>query len=142
MDTQEGGKATAIQAREPNRLKFTARTVRRVTPRRNTKSAFTLRGRCLMPSYAIEFQAQYNPARPPRLSNKGDLPFAQNTDVTSVSSVLHGFDPTLLLVLNLVGTFVFGLSRGLAAAQARLDAFGVVVLAVVVALAVESSETC
>jgi uncharacterized membrane protein YeiH len=28
--------------------------------------------------------------------------------------ILHGFDPTLLLVLNLAGTFVFGLSGGLA----------------------------
>jgi uncharacterized membrane protein YeiH len=49
--------------------------------------------------------------------------------------VLPGFDPTLLLVLNLAGTFVFGLSGGLAGVQARLDAFGVVVLAVVVGLA-------
>ena len=49
--------------------------------------------------------------------------------------VLHGFDPTLLLVLNLAGTFVFGLSGGLEGVQARLDAFGVVVLAVVVGLA-------
>ena len=52
-----------------------------------------------------------------------------------VTEVLHGFDPTLLLVLNLAGTFVFGLSGGLAGVQARLDAFGVVVLAVVVGLA-------
>ena len=52
-----------------------------------------------------------------------------------MTSVLHGFDPTLLLVLNLAGTFVFGLSGGLAAVQARLDAFGVIVLAVVVGLA-------
>lgn len=49
--------------------------------------------------------------------------------------LLHGFDPTLLLVLNLAGTFVFGLSGGLAAVRARLDAFGVVVLAVVVGMA-------
>jgi uncharacterized membrane protein YeiH len=49
--------------------------------------------------------------------------------------VLHGFDPTLLLVLNLVGTFVFGLSGGLAAVRARLDLFGVVVLAFAVGLA-------
>jgi uncharacterized membrane protein YeiH len=55
--------------------------------------------------------------------------------VLAVTSVLHGFDPTLLLVLNLAGTFVFGLSGGLAGVQARLDAFGVVVLAVVVGLA-------
>lgn len=53
----------------------------------------------------------------------------------AASSVLHGFAPTLLLVLNLAGTFVFGLSGGLAGVQARLDAFGVVVLAVVVGLA-------
>src|SRR5690349_7599395 len=53
----------------------------------------------------------------------------------AAASVLHGFDPTLLLVLNLAGTFVFGLSGGLAAVQARLDAFAVVVLAVVVGLA-------
>jgi uncharacterized membrane protein YeiH len=49
--------------------------------------------------------------------------------------VLQGFDPTLLLVLNLAGTFVFGLSGGLAAVRARLDVLGVVVLAVVVGLA-------
>jgi uncharacterized membrane protein YeiH len=49
--------------------------------------------------------------------------------------VLHGFDPTLLLVLNLIGTFVFGLSGGLAGVRARLDIFGVVVLAIVVGLA-------
>jgi uncharacterized membrane protein YeiH len=52
-----------------------------------------------------------------------------------VPHALHGFDPTLLLVLNLAGTFVFGLSGGLAGVQARLDAFGIVVLAVVVGLA-------
>lgn len=46
-----------------------------------------------------------------------------------------GFDPTLILVLNLVGTFAFGLSGGLAAVRARLDFFGVIVLATVVALA-------
>jgi len=55
--------------------------------------------------------------------------------VPSPPSVLHGFDPTLLLVLNLAGTFVFGLSGGLAGVQKRLDMFGVVVLAVVVGLA-------
>jgi uncharacterized membrane protein YeiH len=52
-----------------------------------------------------------------------------------VTPVLHEFDPTLLLVLNLAGTFVFGLSGGLTGVQKRLDAFGVVVLAVVVGLA-------
>ena len=55
--------------------------------------------------------------------------------VPSPPSVLHGFDPTLLLVLNLAGTFVFGLSGGLSGVQKRLDMFGVVVLAVVVGLA-------
>jgi uncharacterized membrane protein YeiH len=47
----------------------------------------------------------------------------------------EGFSPTLILVLNLAGTFVFGLSGGLAAVRARLDLFGVVVLAAVVGLA-------
>ena len=41
----------------------------------------------------------------------------------------------LLLVLNLGGTFAFGLSGGMAGVRARLDLFGVVVLAVVVGLA-------
>src|SRR4051812_246535 len=49
--------------------------------------------------------------------------------------VPEGFSPTLILVLNLAGTFVFGLSGGLAAVRARLDLFGVVVLSAVVALA-------
>jgi uncharacterized membrane protein YeiH len=49
--------------------------------------------------------------------------------------LLHGFDPTLLLVLNLVGTFVFGLSGGMAGVRRRLDLFGAVVLAVVVGIA-------
>jgi uncharacterized membrane protein YeiH len=48
--------------------------------------------------------------------------------------VLRGFDPTLLLVLNLAGTFVFGLSGGIAAARAKLDLVGVVVLSIAVAL--------
>ena len=55
--------------------------------------------------------------------------------MTDSGSALHDFYPTLLLTLNLAGTFVFGLSGGLAAVRARLDAFGVVVLAVVVGLA-------
>jgi uncharacterized membrane protein YeiH len=46
-----------------------------------------------------------------------------------------GFNPTLILVLNLAGTFVFDISGGLAAVRARLDLLGVVVLATVVALA-------
>ena len=50
-------------------------------------------------------------------------------------SLLPGFDPTLLLVLNLLGTFVFGLSGGIAGARAQLDLFGAVVLGVVVGIA-------
>jgi uncharacterized membrane protein YeiH len=49
--------------------------------------------------------------------------------------MILGFDPTLILVLNLAGTFVFGLSGGLAGVRARLDLLGVIVLAFVVALA-------
>jgi len=49
--------------------------------------------------------------------------------------LLRGFDPTLLLVLNLVGTFVFGLSGGITGVRAKLDVFGAVVLAVVVGIA-------
>jgi uncharacterized membrane protein YeiH len=48
---------------------------------------------------------------------------------------IAGFNPTLLLWLNLAGTFVFGLSGGVAAVRAKLDLFGIVVLALVVALA-------
>lgn len=43
-------------------------------------------------------------------------------------------DPVPILALNLAGTFVFGLSGGLAAVRAKLDLLGVVVLAGVVAL--------
>lgn len=46
-----------------------------------------------------------------------------------------GFDATLILWLNLLGTFVFGLSGGLAGVRARLDVFGVAVLSAVVGLA-------
>lgn len=49
--------------------------------------------------------------------------------------LLRGFDPTLLLVLNLVGTFVFGVSGGMAGVRVRLDLFGAIVLAVVVGIA-------
>lgn len=49
--------------------------------------------------------------------------------------VLRGFNPTLILILNLAGTFVFGLSGGMAGVKAKLDLFGVVVLAAVVGLA-------
>lgn len=46
-----------------------------------------------------------------------------------------GDETTLILWLNLAATFVFGISGGLAAVRARLDLFGVVVLAAVVGLA-------
>ncbi len=49
--------------------------------------------------------------------------------------LLRGFDPTLLLVLNLVGTFVFGVSGGIAGVRKQLDLFGAIVLAVVVGIA-------
>lgn len=61
--------------------------------------------------------------------------YAGIVPAVDVPPVLHGFDATLLLVLNLAGTFVFGLSGGLAAVRARLDVFGVMVLAVVVGIA-------
>jgi uncharacterized membrane protein YeiH len=53
----------------------------------------------------------------------------------ATSSLLPGFDPTLLLVLNLIGTFVFGLSGGMAGVRMQLDLFGAIVLAVVVGIA-------
>lgn len=59
-------------------------------------------------------------------------PVDHNADVPTA---LDEFDPTLLLVLNLAGTFAFGLSGALAAVRARLDVFGVVVLALVVGVA-------
>src|SRR5881227_475289 len=49
--------------------------------------------------------------------------------------LLRGFDPTLLLVLNLVGTFVFGLSGGMTGVRVKLDLFGAIVLAAAVGLA-------
>lgn len=49
--------------------------------------------------------------------------------------IIADFDSTLILWLNLAATFVFGASGGLAAVRARLDLFGVVVLAGVVGLA-------
>src|SRR3954465_919072 len=49
--------------------------------------------------------------------------------------VPHGFDPTLILIRARAGTFVFGLSGGLAAVRGKLDLFGVVVLAGGVGLA-------
>lgn len=51
-----------------------------------------------------------------------------------VPEVLGDFNPTLLATLNLAGTFVFGLSGALAAVRARLDVFGIIVLAVVVGI--------
>jgi uncharacterized membrane protein YeiH len=53
----------------------------------------------------------------------------------SAMDVPEGFSPTLILVLNLVGAFVFGLRGGLAAVRARLDLLGVAVLSAVVGLA-------
>src|SRR5690242_21940915 len=52
-----------------------------------------------------------------------------------MTDIDHVFDPTLILWLNLIGTFIFGLSGGSAAARAHLDIFGVLVLSAVVALA-------
>ena len=49
--------------------------------------------------------------------------------------MLPGFDPDVILALNLAGTFVFGLSGGIAGVHKRLDAFGVVVLAIAVGMA-------
>ena len=49
--------------------------------------------------------------------------------------VTQAADTTLILSLNLAATFVFGLSGGLAGVRARLDLFGVLVLAAVVSLA-------
>lgn len=54
---------------------------------------------------------------------------------TMAPALLRTFAPTAILVLDLVGTFVFGLSGALAGIRARLDAFGVLVMAVVVGLA-------
>jgi uncharacterized membrane protein YeiH len=53
----------------------------------------------------------------------------------ATGSLLPGFDPALLLVLNLIGTFVFGLSGGMAGVRTQLDLFGAIVLAVVVGIA-------
>jgi uncharacterized membrane protein YeiH len=50
-------------------------------------------------------------------------------------TLLPGFNPTLLLVLNLAGTLVFGLSGGIAGVRAELDLFGVIVLGVTVGIA-------
>lgn len=50
-------------------------------------------------------------------------------------SPVPGVNATLLLVLSLVGTFVFGLSGGMAGVRARLDLFGAMMLALVVGIA-------
>src|SRR4051794_15418351 len=70
------------------------------------------------------------PGRPRRQMRASD-----RSAMLSAMDVPHGFDPTLILWLNLAGTFVFGISGGLAAVRAKLDLFGVVVLAAVVGLA-------
>src|SRR3954451_23059369 len=75
------------------------------------------------------------PASPPRAVMPRVLPGGAGSAMLSRMDVPHGFDPTLILVLNLAGTFVFGISGGLAAVRARLDLFGVVVLSAVVGLA-------
>ena len=49
--------------------------------------------------------------------------------------MVPGFDPDVILALNLAGTFVFGLSGGIAGVRHRLDVFGVVVLAIAVGMA-------
>ena len=50
-------------------------------------------------------------------------------------SPVPGIDATLLLVLSLIGVFVFGLSGGMAGVRAQLDLFGAMMLAVVVGIA-------
>jgi uncharacterized membrane protein YeiH len=55
--------------------------------------------------------------------------------VLSTIEPFRAVGPDLILWLNLAATFVVGFSGGLAAVQARLDIFGVLVLAAVVALA-------
>ncbi len=58
-----------------------------------------------------------------------------STFATVTPTLLRTFDPGAILVLDLVGTFVFGLSGALAGIRGRLDGFGVIVMAVVVGLA-------
>lgn len=62
-------------------------------------------------------------------------PIAGHLAATPPSPLLPGFNPTLLLVLNLVGTFAFGLSGGMTGVRKELDVFGAIVLAVVVGIA-------
>jgi uncharacterized membrane protein YeiH len=49
--------------------------------------------------------------------------------------VVPGVNATLILVLSLIGVFVFGLSGGMAGVRAKLDLFGAMLLAVVVGIA-------
>lgn len=51
-----------------------------------------------------------------------------------IPSAIPGISPTLILVLSLIGVFVFGLSGGMAGVQAKLDLFGAMLLAVVVGI--------
>jgi uncharacterized membrane protein YeiH len=51
------------------------------------------------------------------------------------ASVVPGVNATLVLVLSLIGVFVFGLSGGMAGVRAQLDLFGAILLAVVVGIA-------
>src|SRR5579863_3033216 len=75
------------------------------------------------------------PSRPPRTERISGESGIRRLPWARMPRMVQGFDPTLILWLNLIGTFVFGLSGGLAAMKARLDLFGVLVLALVVALA-------
>src|SRR3712207_9579833 len=52
----------------------------------------------------------------------------------TMTTMADAYWSTLILVLDLAGTFAFGLSGGLAAVRARLDLYGVIVLAGVVGL--------
>jgi uncharacterized membrane protein YeiH len=52
----------------------------------------------------------------------------------TITTMPDAHESTLVLVLDLAGTFAFGLSGGFAAVRARLDLYGVLVLAGVVGL--------
>lgn len=49
--------------------------------------------------------------------------------------MVNGIDPSIILALNLLGTFAFALSGAMAAVRSRLDIFGIVVLGGTVGLA-------
>jgi uncharacterized membrane protein YeiH len=51
-----------------------------------------------------------------------------------IPSLVPGVDANLILVLSLIGVFVFGLSGGMAGVRAKLDLFGAMLLAVVVGI--------